>query len=139
MKEELPMGAMFVNGSERYEQSLYRTFHRCSYQVLVHLSKRFQRRIFFRIWPKRNKNGLCWPWLLTDSTIWAIFIKDFPKVFPNKFCFIQLSSSREDFLNWLTKKTRIAYGGRVCKRIRTRTFNRWPFRDASYKVLVHLV
>jgi hypothetical protein len=28
-KQELPVAAMFVNGSGRNEQSLYRTFHRC--------------------------------------------------------------------------------------------------------------
>ena len=28
-KQELPMAAMFVNGSEQNEQSLERTFHRC--------------------------------------------------------------------------------------------------------------
>jgi hypothetical protein len=28
-KQELPVAAMFVNGSGRNEQSLWRTFHRC--------------------------------------------------------------------------------------------------------------
>ena len=37
-----------------------------SYQVSVHLPKRFQRRRFFRNQPIRNKNGLWWPCLLTD-------------------------------------------------------------------------
>jgi hypothetical protein len=36
-----------------------------SYQVSVHLAKRFQRRRFFRNWPIRNKNCLWWPCLLT--------------------------------------------------------------------------
>ena len=36
-----------------------------SYQVSVHLAKRFQR-IFFRNLPARNKNCLWWPCLLTD-------------------------------------------------------------------------
>jgi hypothetical protein len=36
------------------------------YQVLIHLTKRFQRRRFFRNQPIRNKNGLWWPCLLTD-------------------------------------------------------------------------
>jgi hypothetical protein len=30
-KQELPMVAMFVNGSGQNEQSLERTFHRCIY------------------------------------------------------------------------------------------------------------
>jgi hypothetical protein len=37
-----------------------------SYQVSVHLGKRFQRRRFFRNQPIRNKNCLWWPCLLMD-------------------------------------------------------------------------
>jgi D-alanyl-D-alanine dipeptidase len=37
-----------------------------SYQVSVHLAKRFQRRRFFRNHPIKNKNCLWWPYLLTD-------------------------------------------------------------------------
>ena len=37
-----------------------------SYQVSVHLAKRFQRRIFFKSWPIRNQNCLWRPCLLTD-------------------------------------------------------------------------
>ena len=37
-----------------------------SYQISVHLGKRFQRRRFFRNQPIRNKNGLWQPCLLTD-------------------------------------------------------------------------
>ena len=37
-----------------------------SYQVSVHLAWQFQRRRFFRYWPIRNKNCLCWPCLLTN-------------------------------------------------------------------------
>ena len=38
-----------------------------SYQVSVHLAKRFQRRRCFRNPPIRNKNCLWWPYLLTDQ------------------------------------------------------------------------
>jgi hypothetical protein len=38
-----------------------------TYQVSVYLAKRFQRRIFFRNQPIRNKNCLWWPCLLTDQ------------------------------------------------------------------------
>jgi hypothetical protein len=39
---------MFVNGSELNEQSFYRGPSKdASYQVLIHLAKRFQRRRFF--------------------------------------------------------------------------------------------
>ena len=75
-KQELPVAAMFVNRSGRNEQSSWRTFHRsflpsflppclltdrdeminlhrglsidASYQVSVHLVKRFQRRRFLK-------------------------------------------------------------------------------------------
>ena len=40
---ELPVVAMFVNGSGQNVQSLERTFY-ASYQVSVHLAERFQRR-----------------------------------------------------------------------------------------------
>ena len=36
-----------------------------SYQVSIHLPKRFQRRRFHRNWSIRNKNCLWWPCLLT--------------------------------------------------------------------------
>ena len=39
-----------------------------SYQISVHLGKRFQRRRFFRNQPIKNKNGLWWPCLLMDQS-----------------------------------------------------------------------
>ena len=66
-KQEWPVAAMFINGSELNEQALQRTFQRCfSYQASIHLAKRFQRRRFFRNQPIRNKNWLWWQCLLTD-------------------------------------------------------------------------
>ena len=60
------MAAMFVNGAELNEH-LYRGPSKdASYQVLIHLARRFQRRRFFRNQPMRNKNGLWRPCLLTD-------------------------------------------------------------------------
>jgi hypothetical protein len=47
--------------------NLYRgSSNDASYQDLIHLARRFQRRIFFRNQPIRNKNGLWQPCLLTD-------------------------------------------------------------------------
>jgi hypothetical protein len=43
-KQELPVVAMFVNGSGQNVQSLERTAHRCFLPFSVHLAKRFQRR-----------------------------------------------------------------------------------------------
>jgi hypothetical protein len=56
-----------------------------SYQVLVHLAKRFQRRRFFRNQPIRNKNGLWWPCETACSNdpklgrkhLWKVLYKDY--------------------------------------------------------------
>ena len=117
-KQELPVVAMFVNGSGRNEHSLQRTFHRCylssfgSFGLVVSEEKIFRNR------PIRNKNCLWW---LHRCFIWqscfreecflelnqsetriacdghvfvrikpklAIFINDFPQMTPTKFRFI---------------------------------------------------
>jgi hypothetical protein len=46
-KQELPVAAMFVNGSGRNEQFYRGPSIDASYQISVHLGKRFQRRRFF--------------------------------------------------------------------------------------------
>ena len=46
-----------------------------SYQVSIHLAKRFQRRIFFRNQPIRNKNCLWRPCLLTDRDEMSILYR----------------------------------------------------------------
>jgi hypothetical protein len=53
----VPVAAMFVNGSGRNEQSDRPTIDD-TYQVSVHLAKRFQRRTFLEINQIRNKNCL---------------------------------------------------------------------------------
>jgi hypothetical protein len=71
-KQELPMAVILVVWSARNMEILYRIlslcnrdemrqFHRgpyinASYQVSVHLAKRFQRRRYFRNQPTRNRN-----------------------------------------------------------------------------------
>ena len=46
-KQELPVDAMFVNGSELNEQFFYIGPSKdASYPVLIHLAKRLQRRLF---------------------------------------------------------------------------------------------
>jgi hypothetical protein len=46
-----------------------------SYQVSVHLAKRFQRGRSFRNQPIRNKNCLWWPCLLTDRDEMSILYR----------------------------------------------------------------
>ena len=74
---------MFVNASGRNQQSLH-----ASYQVSLHLPKRFLRRRFLRNLPIRNKNCLWRTCLLTIGTKWAIFIEELPQMLPTKFRFI---------------------------------------------------
>ena len=64
-KQELPMVATFVNGLARNEHLYTGPSIDASYQVSVHLAKRFQRRFFLNR-PMRNKNCLWRPCLLTD-------------------------------------------------------------------------
>jgi hypothetical protein len=61
-KQELPVAAMFGNGSEQNVHSLERTFHRCFLPSFS--SKRVED--FFLNQPIRNKNCLWRPCLLTD-------------------------------------------------------------------------
>jgi hypothetical protein len=70
------------------------------YQVSIHLTKRFQRRRFFRNQPIRNKNGLWRPCLLTDRDEMSILYRG-----PAKFRFIWPSGFRgEDFLKSANRK-----------------------------------
>ena len=65
-KQELPMMAMFVNGSKRNEQSLQRTFHRCFLTSFCSFGKAVSEKKIFRNRPIRNKNCLWQPYLLLD-------------------------------------------------------------------------
>ena len=70
---------MFVNGSGRNEQSLYRgPSIDASYQVSVHLVKRFQRRRFKKIGQSETRiacGGHVCQWIGTKL---AIFIENIP-------------------------------------------------------------
>ena len=66
-KQELPVSAIFVNESGRYDQSLYRTFHRCFLLSFGSFGQAVsEEKIFFNR-PIRNKNYLWQPCLLTDG------------------------------------------------------------------------
>jgi hypothetical protein len=64
-KQELPVTAMFVNGSGWNEQSLSRTFHRCFLPSFDSFGQAVSEKIF-KNRPIRNKNCLWRPCLLTD-------------------------------------------------------------------------
>ena len=65
-KQEWPVVAMFVNGSGRNEQSLYRTFHRCFLPSFGSFGQAVSEEKIFKNRPMRNKNCLWRACLLID-------------------------------------------------------------------------
>ena len=65
-KQEWPVAAMFANVSELNKQYLQRTYQGCFLPNLDLFGLAFQRRIFFRNQPIKNKNGMWRTCLLTD-------------------------------------------------------------------------
>ena len=66
-KQELPVVAMFVNGSGQNEQILQRNFHRCFLPSFGSFGKAVTEDNIFRNRPIRNKNCLWQPYLLMDQ------------------------------------------------------------------------
>ena len=65
-KQELPVAAIFVNGSGQNEQSLQRTFHRCFLPSFGSFGQAVSEEKIFLNQPIRNKNCLWRPCLLMD-------------------------------------------------------------------------
>ena len=96
--------------------NLYRGLSKdASYQVSIHLSMRFQRRIFFRNQPIRNKNGMWWPCLLTDEDEMSNIYRG-PSIDASYQVSVYLAKwfQRRRFLEIDQSETRIACGGHVC-------------------------
>ena len=110
-----------------------------SYQVSVHLAKRFQRKIFFRNRPIRNKNCLWQPCLLTDQN-------EMSNRGPSKDAFYQISvhlamrfQRRRYFRNQPIRNKNCMW--RPClltDRDEMSKHNRGPSIDASHHVSVYL-
>ena len=97
-KQELPMTAMFVNGSKRNQQFPQRTFHRCFLPRFGPFGQAVSEQKIFGNRPIRNKNCLWWPCLLMDRDKMSNFIENLPQMLPTKFRFIWPSGFRgEDF------------------------------------------
>jgi hypothetical protein len=92
-----------------------------SYQVLVHLAKRFQSRRIFRNQPIRNKNCLWWPCLLTNWDDMSNIYRG-PCIDSSYQVSVHLAKrfQKRRFKQINQSKTRIACGGHFCKRIRTK-------------------
>ena len=96
------------------------TFYRepsidASYQVSIHLAKRFQRKSCFRNRPIRNKNYLWWPCLLTDQNGMSNSYRgtSIDASYHASVNLAKLFQSRR-FLEIDPSETRIACGGHVC-------------------------
>jgi hypothetical protein len=65
--QELPVAAMFVNGSGRNEQSIKRTCQRCFLPSFGSFGQTVSEEKNLKNQPIRNKNRLWWPCLLMDA------------------------------------------------------------------------
>jgi hypothetical protein len=85
-----------------------------SYQISVHLGKRFKRRRFFRNQPIRKKNGLWRPCLLTDRDEMSNLYRE-PSIDAPYQVSVHLAKQfqRRRFLKIGQSETRIACGGHV--------------------------
>jgi hypothetical protein len=87
-----------------------------SYQVSVHLAKRFQRTRFFRNRPIRNKNCLWQPYLLIDRDEMSTLYRG-PPIYASYQVLVNLAKwfqRRRFFLEINQSETRIVCGGHVC-------------------------
>jgi hypothetical protein len=86
-----------------------------SYQVLIHLAKRFQRRRFFRNQPIRNKNCLLRPCLLMDRNEMSNLYRghDIDASYQVSVHLAKRFQKRR-FKKIGQSETRIAYGSHVC-------------------------
>ena len=111
-----------------------------SYQVSIHLAKRFQRRRFFRNQPIRNKNGLWRPCLLTDRDEMSNLYRGMPQMLPTKFQFIWPSGFRgEDLKKLANQKQELPMVAMFVNGSgQMSILQRGPSIDASYQVSLHL-
>jgi hypothetical protein len=74
-KQELPVVAMFVNGSGQNVQSLERTAHRCFLPSFRSFGQTVSEEKIFKNRPIRNMNCLWWPCLLMDRDEMSILYR----------------------------------------------------------------
>ena len=85
-----------------------------SYQGSIHLAKWFQRR-FISNQPIRKKNGMWWPYLLTDRDEMSNLYRG-PSIDSSYEVSVHLAKQfqRRIFLEIDQSETRFAYGGHIC-------------------------
>jgi hypothetical protein len=86
-----------------------------SYQVSIHLARRFQRRRFFRNQPIRNKNCLWWPCLLMDQDEMSNLYRG-PSIDASYQVSVHLAKrfQRRRLKQIGQSETKMVYGGHVC-------------------------
>ena len=111
-----------------------------SYQVSVHLGKRFQRRRFFRNQPIRNKNCLWWPFLLMDRDEMSNRNRTFHRCFlPSFGSFGQTVSEEKNLKNQpIRNKNRLWWPCLLTDWDGMSNIYRGPSIDASSQVSDHL-
>ena len=112
-----------------------------TYQISVHLGKRFQRRRFFRNQPIKN-NGMWWPCLLTDQDKLIILYRG-SSIDASYQISVHLGKwfqRRRFFRNQpIINNNCLLLPCLLMHRDKMSNLYRTPDIDASYKVLVHLV
>jgi hypothetical protein len=114
-KQELPVAAMFVNGSGQNVQSLERTAHRCFLPRFGSFGQTVSEEKNFKNQPIRNKSHLWRSCLLTDRDEMSNLYSG-----PSKDASYQVSVhlakrfQRRRFLKFGQSETRIAFGSHVC-------------------------
>jgi hypothetical protein len=112
-----------------------------SFQVSVHLAKRFQRRRFFRNRLIRNKNYLWWPCLLTDLDEMSNVYRG-PTIYASYQVSVYLDMQfqrRRFFRNRpIRNKNCLWWPCLLTDRDEMNTLYRKPYIDASHQVSVHL-
>ena len=114
-----------------------------SYQVLIHLARRFQRRRFLKNQPIRNKNGLWQPCLLTDRDEMSIIYRG-PSIDAAYQISVHLGKrfQRRRFFyrnQPIRNKNGLWWSCLLTDRDEMSNLYRGPSIDASYQVSVHLV
>ena len=112
-----------------------------SYQVSVHLAKRFRRKRIFLNRPIRNKNCLWWPYLLIDRDEMSILYRG-PSIDASYHVSVHLAKRfqrRRFFLNRsIRNKNGLWRSCMLMDRDKISNLDRGPSIDASYQVSVHL-
>ena len=114
LKQELPLAAMFVNGSRRNETSLQMSFHRCFLPSFSPFGQTVSEENL-KNQPIRNKSRLWRPCLLTDWNKMSNLYRG-PFIDASYQVSVHLAKwfQRRRFLKICQSETRIACDGHVC-------------------------